>query len=342
MPKQSHLYRLYKRGEIYHAYFSFIQDGERIQFRETTGASDKQQAEEYCLNRLKKFQALSLHEYTLDEAFGRFFEENGKYQAYPHNLKLRLKVLLKGLGGDTKLNHITPNLISQYVAKRKFEVKNGTINRELTDLIAVINTARDKWQKKVPDFKISIFKLKEPAENVKYLKNWDEAQKIIDNASPHLKPIIYTALYTGLRLGNILNLKWGNIDFDNKKITLKVKDRTTEGGKILTIPLIKNLEEILNNIPRINDFCFNYRGKPIKSIKTAWKNCFKNNMQYVNFHTLRHTCATWLLRETHDLKIVKEIMGHAEIKTTLKYSHILDDDKRKALDSLFSQNLHKI
>lgn len=341
MPKQSNVFRIYKRGSIYHAYFSFLQNGERVQFRETTGCSDKQQAEEYCLNRVKRFQALSSNEYTLDEAFGRFFEENGKFQAYPNNLKLRLKVLLNGLGGSIKLNNITPAIISQYVAKRKTEVKNGTINRELTDLIAVINTARDKWQKQVPDFKLSIFKLKEPAENVKYLKSWDEAQRIIDNASPHLKPIIYTALFTGLRLGNILNLKWNNIDFENKTITLKVKDKNTEGGKIHTIPLIPRLEDILLKLPRINEFCFNYRDKPIKSIKTAWKSCFTPDMQYINFHTLRHTCATWLLHQTHDLKIVKEIMGHSEIKTTLKYSHILDDDKRDALNRLFTQNFHK-
>jgi integrase len=155
-----------------------------------------------------------------------------------------------------------------------------------------------------------------------------------------------------MRLGNILNLKWSNIDFKNKSINVTVKDRTKQGGKNHSIPLIAALENILKQLPKDNEFVFTYKGRQIKSIKTAWENIFYKRgdketnyaltkelkdpeLPYKNFHTLRHTAGTWILKKTNNLKITKEILGHADIKTTLKYAHVLDDEKRKALDSVF-------
>lgn len=159
------------------------------------------------------------------------------------------------------------------------------------------------------------------------------------------------------------------IDFQNNIITLKVKDRTTVGGKIHSIPIIPQLCEILSKQKKINEYVFNFRGKPITSISRSWHNIFYKfvpaqkeeltskdvienrvrkgkivsykrvlrdpELPYTNFHTLRHTAATWILKKTNNLKITQQILGHADIKTTLKYAHILDDEKRKALESVF-------
>ena len=84
---------------------------------------------------------------------------------------------------------------------------------------------------------------------------------------------------------------------------------------------------------------------------TAWRNIFYKRdgrksfshelkdpeLPYINFHALRHTAATWILRKTNNLRITKEILGHANINTTLKYAHVLDDEKRKALNTVFDQ-----
>ena len=240
------------------------------------------------------------------------------------------------------------DFINDYRQKKR---TNGTINRYLALLSAVFNFCDDRGYR-TPKLKISKYKLKEPAENIKYLKDWKEAQKIIDLASDHIKPIIYTALYTGMRLGNILTLEWSNIDFKNKTINVTVKDRTKQGGKNHSIPMIVQLEEILYNLPRDSNFVFTYKGKPIKSIKTAWNNIFykrgdkesnysltnelrDESLPYKNFHTLRHTAGTWILKKTNNLKVTKEILGHADIKTTLKYAHVLDKEKRSALSKVF-------
>lgn len=349
-------YRLYKRGDIYHAYFSFVQEGKRIQLRETTGRTSIEEAECYCIKRAAELQQKAkqqasgeLPSITLDEAFGRYFQEKGQYLSLPNQRLSRLTKLKKDMNVKY-LSDIKEEEINKFITQNRIKLSNATINRYLYLLSAVLRVASEEWKVKTYPLKLSKFKLKEPAENIKYLKNWAVAQKIIDRAATHLKPIIYTALYTGLRESNILNLKWENIDFDSDLITIKVKDSTKAGGKIHTLPIVQPLKEILEQQPKINDFVFNYKGSPIKSISTAWRNIFyKRNdrksfskelkdpsLPYTNFHTLRHTAATWILKKTNNLRITKEILGHSNINTTLKYAHVLDDEKRTALDSVFS------
>ena len=351
-------YTLFKRGKTYHAYISFISEsGERIQFRGTTREVLPEKAAQFCLKFIaeeeKKVKLKIGNEVDIstDEAFTLFFENVGKYHNNSSDTYNKLKILLPYF--SRKISDICDADVMRFINDyRSNNRTNATINRYLALLRTVINFCNDR-NYKVPRIKISKYRLKEPAENIKYLKDWDEAQIIIDKAAPHLKPIIYTALYTGMRLGNILNLKWSNIDFRNKSINISVKDRTKLGGKNHSIPMIPQLESILNNLPKDNDFVFTYKGKQIKSIKTAWENIFykrgdkesnyaltkelrDTSLPYKNFHTLRHTAGTWLLKKTNNLKITKEILGHADIKTTLKYAHVLDDEKRSALNSVFA------
>ena len=274
--------------------------------------------------------------------------EKGQYLTLPKQRLSRLLKLKKELN-VTYLDEIKEPQVNQFITTNRAYLSNSTINRYLFLLSAVIRTATEEWGVATYPLKLSKFKLKEPAENIKFLKDWQVAEKIIAKAAPHLKPIIYTALYTGMRLSNILNLKWENIDFTTATITIKVKDKTKQGGKNHSIPMVEPLVNILRSQPAINNFVFNYKGKPIKSITTAWRNIFyKRNdrksfstelkdksLPYINFHALRHTAATWILRKTNNLRITKEILGHANINTTLKYAHVLDDEKRKALNSVF-------
>lgn len=355
--KHNNPYRLYKRGEVYYAYISFVSaSGDRIHFRGTTRQILPEKAAQFCLDfiaeqqKKAKLRSGQEVEITTDQAFVQFFENVGKYHNNAKDTFNKLKILLSHF--NKNLSQISDADIMEFVNEyRNKHRSNGTINRYLALLSSVINFCDDRGYH-IPKLKISKYKLKEPAENIKYLKDWEEAQQIIDLAAPHLKPIIYTALYTGMRLGNILSLKWSNIDFENNTINVTVKDRTKQGGKNHSIPLIPQLVQILHTLPRVGEYVFTYKGKPIKSIKTAWENIFYKRggqetnyaltkelrnpaLPYKNFHTLRHTAGTWILKKTNNLKITKEILGHADIKTTLKYAHVLDDEKRQALNKVF-------
>lgn len=373
-------YRIYTRGETYWAYFTMqTPDGEKIQFRCSCGTTILREAEQFCNKKIAELQAENqrkasgeLPSISIDEAFARYYIEKGQFNSLPKQILTRLNNIKKDIG-VTYLHEITETVINSLIAKYRSTLSNSTINRYLALISVILNVAEFEWRVKTYRLKMQRFKLKEPAENIKFLKDWSVAQKIIDGAATHLKPIIYTALYTGLRENNILSLKWENIDFTNNTITVRVKDRTKDGGKNHTIPMIEALKSILQQQPQINEYVFNFRGKPIKSLTRSWHFIFyeyikadkvepddvienrliKNkstglmekvpykrvlrdaSLPYTNFHTLRHTAATWILKKTNNLRITKEILGHSDIKTTLKYAHVLDEEKRNALSSVF-------
>lgn len=349
-------YRLYKRGDIYHAYISFVdQTGTRIQFRESTGRMEETAAAQYCLERIEKINQKSRQiangEFpyvTIEEAFTRYFFEKGQYLSLPQQRLSRLVKLKKDLN-ITYLHEVNEPQVNLFIRKNKEQLSNATINRYLFLLSAVLTTAREEWKVKTSDVKISKFKLIEPAEKIEYIKNKEIFEKIISRAAPHLVPIIYTALITGLRLSNVLNLKWDQIDFTNRCINIKTKSRKKLGGKNASKPITDKLYHILMSIPRCNEYVFTYKNKHTKSFYTAWRNIFYKRdgrkrfthelkdpeLPYINFHILRHTHATWLLKKTKNLRTVKDSLGHANMNTTLKYAHACDEEVRQALESTF-------
>ena len=350
MAKQHNVpFRLYKRGEVYHAYISFIAaDGARINTRKSTGQIFPEKAAQWCLKYIEelntkvKLATGDKVDISAEKAFAIFFENQARFYNSADDTFRKLNILLPYF--NKTLSHITDADILAFIKDYQNKGRtNGTINRYLFVLSAVIHYIADRGYN-TPKIRISRYKLKEKAENIKYLPDWETAKKIIDAAPTHIKPIIYTALYTGMRLGNILNLKWENIDFINRTINIMVKDRTKDGGKNLSVPMIDKLADILTMQPHCCEYVFTYKGQRIRKIETAWHNVFykphtkelKNpDFKYINFHTLRHTAGTWILKQTGNLKITQQILGHSDIKTTLKYAHVLDEEKRSALEEVY-------
>ncbi len=139
-------------------------------------------------------------------------------------------------------------------------------------------------------------------------------------------------------------MKWQDIDWGGRTITVHGK-----GGKIDTIPLTPGLRELLFPLQgHHHEFVFTYvcqrpsdkrvRGQryPItrEGLKTEWRRT-KLDAKLVNyrFHDNRHTAATDVLRATGNLKIVQKLLRHADIATTAKYAHALDDDVRKGMEA---------
>lgn len=249
------------------------------------------------------------------------------------------------------LDEIDEQAINRFITANRQTLSNSTINRYLFLISAVLTTSRDEWNIKTSRVKPSKFKLKEPAENIMFLSSPEILQKILDRAAPHLKPIIITAVYTGLREGNLLALKWENVDFANQTINVMVKDKTKLGGKFHSVPMADIVAETLKPLPKVCDYVFTYRNRPISSIRSSWLNIFykrkggeftkelkDKSLPYIKFHGLRHTAATWILKTTGNLKVTKEILGHSDISTTLKYAHVLDAQKRDAINQM-AQNL---
>lgn len=329
-------YRLFKRGEYWHAYISFIVEGRRVVIRETTGETDLEQAEKWCINRINAIRnsPAVTHEITLDAACAKWWTEYGQKLASANDAFNKLKRLLTIIDSNTLLSQITKMDVNHLVTTfTQHGRSNATANRYLCLLSAICTRAKERWDCRTPDFKILSFRLKEPKENIKYFKDWQEIQKLIDASAPHIRPIILTALYTGLRRGRVLSLKWEQIDWDNNQIIYMGKD-----GNPHSVPMVQPLKELLNSLPRNHEYVFTYGGHRILDIKMAWHSAFKKaNIPYRSFHTLRHTTATWLLRSTGNLRVVQNVLGHSDISITTKYAHLVNNEAQNALSHLFNK-----
>ena len=212
--------KLVKRGNIYHITISTIVAGQRVFIRESSHSTDRNQALQYANQRLQdiirqaEFQTSQLKEVTIDYAFGLFWEEVGKLHANAKDTLNKLKNLTSYYNTLLNISNITVKDIHDFIRGKdaeKTKNKKNTTKKHYLALLSAVFTRCKLHKINLPDINIRHFMRKEPAENVKYFADWDTVNKIIDNAAPHIKPIILTAIYTGFRISAILKLKWTDI-----------------------------------------------------------------------------------------------------------------------------------
>ena len=167
------------------------------------------------------------------------------------------------------------------------------------------------------------------------------------------EPLIATAIYTGMREGELLALKWKNINLDEGYIKVEESiSRTavfnsdgTKEYKMLTLDpktqkSLRNiyipdvLIKVIKNIPKTSEYVFTNNNEPIthKSLYFQWQKILKeNNIPHKKFHALRHTYASTLLANGADIKSVQDLMGHHDISITQVYLHSLPETKKNVV-----------
>ncbi|MFV0255784.1 MAG: tyrosine-type recombinase/integrase [Erysipelotrichaceae bacterium] len=166
--------------------------------------------------------------------------------------------------------------------------------------------------------------------------------KLIDGCDNIIDSTIITVLYaTGMRVSEIINLKVNNINIEAKYLRCIGKR-----NKERIIPLHNDAIRVINNylIARAGH---NYNNSPLFLINNKGKsisrqyiyNMIKNQAikiginQHISPHAIRHTFATHLLDNGADLRVIQELLGHTDIKTTQIYTHVLAQQKRKTYDN---------
>ncbi|MBL1214661.1 MAG: site-specific integrase [Ignavibacteriae bacterium] len=159
----------------------------------------------------------------------------------------------------------------------------------------------------------------------------DELQLVIAKEQSILMRNIYLfAFNTGCRLGEIVTLKWKNIDLENKTITIGDEEFITKSNKQRIIPISSELIKELKKMKKKNvnskhyvfgkSKTFPYRGEYIsRKFKKAIRNA--KLKEEVHFHTLRHSFASQLAMKGVPIVVLKELLGHSSITTTAIYSH---------------------
>lgn len=183
--------------------------------------------------------------------------------------------------GDSglKVSSITVNLIDKFKEQRKAEgAANGTINRSLAALRRMFGLAIERGALKFAPF---VKMLPEPKQPRQGFLGVEDHQKLYDALPEYVRPLLQTGYHTGMRLGEIMNLQWSNVDLANESITLRPDQTKTENGR--TIPMIDGLPAMFEALRRKNpeadgnDFVFlSPKGKKIGSFIKAWRNaCIK-------------------------------------------------------------------
>lgn len=172
----------------------------------------------------------------------------------------------------------------------------------------------------------------------------EEIERVLACSNGHTKNIILVALNTGLRLREILNMKWENVNLYQDYITL----RNTKSRKVRVIPMNQEVRNVFVSIDKTeNPYVFfdPITGKPFNHIRTSFANTLKRaGISGFRFHDRRHTAATYMVLGGADLASVKEILGHSTIEMTMRYSHPTPESKLKAVNALgifkteYSQN----
>lgn len=325
---------IYRRQRKY--YIDYYSNGRRV--REAVGESRK--LAEIILKKRKveiaegKHLDIRRHEKI---RFEDFADEYLELHSKPNNKSWEKSDLqsinrLKQSFSGKYLYEITPFMVDKFKMERAKEVSPASVNKNLACLKSMFNRAIE-WgkTKENPVNKVRLFK--QNNERLRYLEK-EEIPKVLASCNGHLRPIVIIALNTGMRRGEILGLKWHDIDFRRNIIYLY----NTKNSEKREIPINEQVKTALIRVRRHPDspyvFCKadgTHYGNVRKSFFTALR---KAGIINFRFHDLRHTFASHLVMAGVDLNTVRDLMGHKSTEMTLRYAHLSPNHKQRAVNVL--------
>ena len=205
---------------------------------------------------------------------------------------------------------------------------NTTINKYTIALNTALNTAVNEWQWLENNPMQKVKKLKEPRGRIRYLSEEEKEALLkacMESPNKQLYTIVFLALSTGARYGEIINLAWEQVDFNRRVITLY----ETKNGEIRLLPLVGKSYELMlehSKIRRIDsDLVFPSPKEPKKPIRfrKSWTNALKKaEIEDFRFHDLRHSTASYLAMNGATLAEIAEVLGHKTLAMVKRYSHL--------------------
>ena len=235
------------------------------------------------------------------------------------------------LVGNKVVEQITVSDIEKYINSRIGKVKNSTINRDLDIIRRVFSLAMENELITVnPCKKLKKLRIENPPE--RYLAK-DEEIKLLENCNSIMRAIVITALYTGMRQNEILSLKWQDVFFEENYIIAL----NTKNNKPRKIPLVLKLKEELLKLARISEYVFTSPATLSKytNIKKTFSRTVKRSgIPHITFHQLRHTTASRLNELGVDIVTIQRVLDHADLKTTMRYTHNSNNSISRAFDLL--------
>ena len=331
---------LFKRKNSPYYFMKFQANGVRVY--ESTKTKNRKFAEEIYLNRrseiiagiepVRRFES----DITFSELADKYLEWcDGRQKSFS-----RKKVIVKILNNYLKNKLIQDISIEELEIIQSDYIKSGHSINYVNNIIKILKAMFTKaydWELISEDVLKRVRKVKQlKGENkrLRYLSE-EEAERLISACSKEIRPIVITALNTGMRKSEILRLTWDRIDLKNRLILLD----KTKNGERREIPINQTLYDALSGITRHIkcDYVFYNQKtlKPFYDLKKSFSGALKKaHIIDFHFHDLRHTFASSLVMKGVDLATIQKLLGHKTINMTLRYAHLSNVHLKDAVNIL--------
>lgn len=307
---------VYRRGKYYHYDFTY------------RGARYKGSTEQTSIVKAREVESRKRREArspVTDLAFEDLAEKYLKLHAATKRgqkfYTYTVRVLLRQFEGR-QLSEITAEDVDEFMTARRAAVKPSTANRSLVVLKHIFKLGV-RWghlrENPAADARLA----QEPRGRERFLTE-DEAARLLTACTPWLYPIVLAAIHTGARQGELLGLRWEDVDLGRGILHF----RRTKNGHPRQVRASETLRGALKGLQSrlAGEAVFlNHSGEPVHRDGLTWSfraACRRASIVGLRFHDLRHSAASFLVQAGVPLNTVREILGHRSLAMTLRYAHL--------------------
>jgi len=281
--------------------------------------------------------------YRVNDVFDLYEEDIVRRLKDPYNRIAHLKFWRAEIG-STLLHELSSYEVRTAREKLRATKSDSTTNRYLASLSAALGFAITEldWIDKNPALKVK--KLKEPRGRTRFLSDSERERLLQVSISlpkyPEMQVIILIALTTGMRRGEILNLRWSDCDFKLRRLII----RDSKNSESRSVPLAGVTLNALRKWGKVRPLDANALVFPshvsanpshLFEIDHAWQLIrAKAGLKDFRFHDLRHTAASYLAMSGAGLREIGDILGHKSISMTKRYSHLTEDHKHRTVSKM--------
>ena len=241
------------------------------------------------------------------------------------NYVTHLAAIKAHFGEDRYIDEVRKAHVAGFISElKKAGRKTPTIRRYLATLSSLFSFAeRSGWIIQNPILHLDKRAIPEAQPRTRFLSR-DEYRRLLAASSSHLRPLIEMAVETGMRLEELLSLKWEQVDLERREVRLVL----TKSKRPRMVPLSDKAVAVLvagTRDRRASPYVFinSATGERYRTIQRAFRTvCRRAGLEDLRFHDLRHTFASWAVQSGVDLYPLSRILGHSTLQMTTRYAHL--------------------
>jgi integrase len=331
-------------------YYTITVNGDRL--RKSTGTTDRAEAIAIAERERSQIRAVGRlgqkPEMTVDDAGGRYLLQVAAGQPSLKNTARQMERLLERLGKKRLLSAIGDAEVADYIAWRRAQKARGkatrvspaTVNREVELLRRILNRAATTWKVATDGIDWKRHRLAEADERNVSLSA-DQKARFLAELRPDYHPLVQAAMACGLRLNNLITLRWDQVDWEAGRVTVMIQKGGEKGGRKEYKPIKGRFAAILQAVQgqhAVHVFTyqvvkrfydrFGIRWLPAGSRQPFTMNGWRDEWEraraaaglpWLRFHDLRHVFGNEFYGATRNIKATQLAMNHKDIRHTLRY-----------------------